>query len=57
MGSAASLSYDCDNDGVIPRVLNDLFQRIEDEKFIQKDCKFQVKVSFAEIYNGHIRDL
>lgn len=37
---------DNDNVGVIPRVLTDLFRRIEDSS---KDTKFNVRVSFAEV--------
>ena len=43
-----------DEVGVIPRVLNDLFLKIEDEKEKDKDAKFTVKVSFVEIYNDRI---
>ena len=46
-----------DEVGVIPRVLNDLFLKIEDEKEKDKDAKFTVKVSFVEVYNEEIKDL
>ena len=46
MGSACSSVTDYDHVGVIPRVLNDLFRRIEEAK----DIKFTVKVSFVEVY-------
>ena len=45
MGSACSQNYDSDAIGVIPRVLVDLFRRIDDSK----DTKFTVKVSFVEV--------
>jgi microcompartment protein CcmL/EutN len=45
-----------DEFGVIPRVLNDLFLKIEDEKE-KDDVKFTVKVSFVEVYNEEIKDL
>lgn len=48
---------DLDEVGVIPRVLNDLFTRIDDEKNSNKDLKFNVKVSFVEVYNEEIKDL
>lgn len=48
---------DLDDVGVIPRVLNDLFLRIEDEQSKDKEAKFTVKVSFVEVYNEEIKDL
>jgi kinesin family protein 4/21/27 len=45
MGSACSQNYDSDSIGVIPRVLDDLFRRIDDSK----ETKFTVKVSFVEV--------
>lgn len=47
-----------DNDevGVIPRVLYDLFRRI-DEETTRKNTKFTVKVSLIEVYNEEIKDL
>jgi hypothetical protein len=55
MGSACMQNYDFDTVGVIPRVLNDLFRRIDESK----DVKFTVKVSFVEVkiiyfYNQYI---
>ena len=43
--------------GVIPRVLNDLFNTIEDIKEKEPGSKFVVKVSFVEVYNEEIKDL
>ena len=43
--------------GVIPRVLNDLFRRIDEEQRQNSDNKFSVKVSFVEVYNEEIKDL
>jgi hypothetical protein len=45
MGSSSLQIYDCDNAGVIPRVLNDIFYRIDETK----DVKFTVRVSFVEV--------
>ncbi len=53
----ATDSTDFDEVGVIPRVLNDLFRTIEDEQRADKDAKFEVKVSFVEVYNEEIKDL
>ena len=47
MVSACLQNYDSDSIGVIPRVLDDLFQRIDESK----DTKFTVKVSFVEVRN------
>jgi len=54
---APTESTDFDEVGVIPRVLNDLFRTIEDEQRADKDAKFEVKVSFVEVYNEEIKDL
>jgi kinesin family protein 4/21/27 len=48
---------DFDDVGVIPRVLNDLFMRIDNEMTQNKDVRFDVKVSFVEVYNEEIKDL
>ena len=48
---------DFDNVGVIPRVLNDLFARIDEETSQKIGAKFSVRVSFVEIYNEDIKDL
>ena len=46
MGSSSLQIYDCDNAGVIPRVLNDIFDRMADTK----DVKFKIRVSFVEVH-------
>ena len=48
---------DFDEVGVIPRVLADLFARIEDEERSGSGNRFRVKVSFLEVYNEEIKDL
>ena len=55
MGSGYS-SLQCetsnfDEVGVIPRVLHDLFQTIEDQKQNDSKSAFTVRVSFVEVYN------
>lgn len=47
---------DLDEVGVIPRVLTDLFARIE-EDHRQRGTKYSVKVSLIEVYNEEIKDL
>ena len=49
------LGKDCDNVGVIPRVLNDLFLNIDELKSKDPTAKFQVKVSLIEVYNEEIK--
>lgn len=41
--------------GLIPRTCEDLFQRIEDASF--PGTSFNVRVSYFEVYNEHVRDL
>lgn len=53
----SSDSADFDEVGVIPRVLSDLFRTIDEEQRNDKDAKFEVKVSFVEVYNEEIKDL
>ncbi|BFZ15016.1 hypothetical protein BsWGS_18056 [Bradybaena similaris] len=52
-GYEASLSGCEDDMGVIPRVLRDIFQHIQDEDNVQ----FAVRVSYMEIYNEELNDL
>lgn len=42
--------------GVIPRVIHDLFSRMEDNRRLKKD-QVKVKVSFLQVYNEIIKDL
>ncbi|KAI1914299.1 hypothetical protein LOZ65_005645 [Ophidiomyces ophidiicola] len=44
-----------DNPGLIPRTLEDLFQRIENSE--SPDVTYHVRVSYFEVYNEHVRDL
>ncbi|KAJ6037076.1 hypothetical protein N7540_001355 [Penicillium herquei] len=41
--------------GLIPRTCEDLFQRIEDSP--SPDISYNVRVSYFEVYNEHVRDL
>lgn len=60
MGTAAGqqeLSIDNNEHmGVIPRVLVELFRRIDDEK-TRTNTEFNVELSLIEVYNEEIRDL
>jgi kinesin family protein 4/21/27 len=53
----ATESTDFDEVGVIPRVLKDLFRTIDEEQRANKEAKFEVKVSFVEVYNEELKDL
>ena len=53
----ATESTDFDEVEVIPRVLKDLFRTIDEEQRANKDAKFEVKVSFVEVYNEELKDL
>lgn len=44
-----------DNPGLIPRTCEDLFDRIELEG--NPNCTYNVRVSYFEVYNEHVRDL
>ncbi|GFR76078.1 chromosome-associated kinesin KIF4A [Elysia marginata] len=52
-GYEASLEGDEDAMGVIPRILREVFQTIEEKT----DAKFSVKVSYMEIYKEDLLDL
>lgn len=44
-----------ENKGLIPRICEALFQKINSET--EADCTFKVEVSYMEIYNEKCRDL
>ncbi|KAK2140452.1 hypothetical protein LSH36_1348g00016, partial [Paralvinella palmiformis] len=46
---------DCDNEGMIPRAVNQVFASSENLK--DKGWQYEMEVSFLEIYNETIRDL
>jgi hypothetical protein len=47
-------TMDCNEEGMIPKVINELFVEIEKRK---SEAEFNVKASFLEIYNEQIIDL
>ncbi|CAG8659243.1 1546_t:CDS:2, partial [Paraglomus occultum] len=55
MGTADSPSQSSDSQGIIPRAMNTLFNYINSAQF--RSRKFQMKVSFIEIYNEELIDL
>jgi len=43
--------------GLIPRTCEDLFQRIEQAQAESQSISYNVRVSYFEVYNEHVRDL
>jgi hypothetical protein len=43
--------------GLIPRTCEDLFQRIEEAHIETPNISYNVRVSYFEVYNEHVRDL
>ena len=54
MGSTNSLGLSEEEIGIIPRVINLIYEKLENEK---QQKVFNIKISFIEIYNGNIKDL
>ena len=50
----STFSFDLDFHGIIPRAINDVFQRIAD---IQTSTKFTLVCSFLQVYNEKLYDL
>ncbi|TLS28909.1 hypothetical protein PpBr36_01585 [Pyricularia pennisetigena] len=46
-----------DQPGLIPRTCEDLFQRIEEAHEESPNISYNVRVSYFEVYNEHVRDL
>jgi hypothetical protein len=46
-----------DQPGLIPRTCEDLFQRIEEAHKETPNISYNVRVSYFEVYNEHVRDL
>ncbi len=54
MGSSNNLGLSEEEIGIIPRIINLMFDKLE----IEREKKiFVIKISFIEIYNGNIKDL
>ncbi|KAL5366093.1 P-loop containing nucleoside triphosphate hydrolase protein [Aspergillus floccosus] len=54
-GKSYTMMGSPDQPGLIPRTCEDLFQRIENVE--SPDVSFNVRVSYFEVYNEHVRDL
>ncbi|KAL5343153.1 P-loop containing nucleoside triphosphate hydrolase protein [Aspergillus crustosus] len=54
-GKSYTMMGTTEQPGLIPRTCEDLFQRIETAE--SPDVSFNVRVSYFEVYNEHVRDL
>ncbi|KAL4867529.1 hypothetical protein BDV12DRAFT_186588 [Aspergillus spectabilis] len=54
-GKSYTMMGTAEQPGLIPRTCEDLFQRIENAE--TPDVSFNVRVSYFEVYNEHVRDL
>lgn len=54
-GKSYTMMGNAEQPGLIPRTCEDLFQRIESAE--SPDVSFNVRVSYFEVYNEHVRDL
>ncbi|KAL4887350.1 P-loop containing nucleoside triphosphate hydrolase protein [Aspergillus karnatakaensis] len=54
-GKSYTMMGTAEQPGLIPRTCEDLFQRIENAE--SPDISFNVRVSYFEVYNEHVRDL
>jgi len=56
-GKSYTMMGAADNEGLIPRTCEDLFQRIEAAHEETPNISYNVRVSYFEVYNEHVRDL
>ena len=56
VGKTHTMQGSQEDPGIIPRVVNQLFQEIERQS-ATGDMRFQVTVSYMEIYNEKVYDL
>ena len=54
-GKSYTMMGSADKPGLIPRTCEDLFQRIESNE--SANISYNVRVSYFEVYNEHVRDL
>ncbi|KAI8369609.1 uncharacterized protein BYT42DRAFT_607974 [Radiomyces spectabilis] len=57
MGTALNEHTESEQQGIIPRFINDLFERLKSKQQQQSDFEYQVLVSFLELYNEDLVDL
>lgn len=56
-GKSYTMMGTADQPGLIPRTCEDLFQRIEAAHNETPNISYNVRVSYFEVYNEHVRDL
>ena len=57
MGTSTISQLDERDKGILPRAIEDLFLRLEQQKETCPDYSFSVSVSFLELYNEELVDL
>ncbi|OAD72758.1 hypothetical protein PHYBLDRAFT_155510 [Phycomyces blakesleeanus NRRL 1555(-)] len=57
MGTGLENPADTENEGIVPRCIIDLFQSLEERAQRSADFKYEVYVSFLELYNEELIDL
>ncbi|PHH85787.1 hypothetical protein CDD83_11172 [Cordyceps sp. RAO-2017] len=56
-GKSYTMMGTAEQPGLIPRTCEDLFERIEAARRDQANIAYNVRVSYFEVYNEHVRDL
>ncbi len=56
-GKSYTMMGTADQPGLIPRTCEDLFERIEAAQSETANVSYNVRVSYFEVYNEHVRDL
>lgn len=57
MGTGLESTVNPEHEGIVPRCIVDLFRNLEDKSVSDKDFKYEVYVSFLELYNEELIDL
>jgi hypothetical protein len=57
MGSAAATNVPFENQGIIPRVIRDIFQLVERKEYEDRNSTYKIQIQFLEIYGEDIKDL
>ena len=57
MGSATNMRFSGEDVGIIPRVIQNMFDRISTLEEQDPNCTYRVRVQFLEIYGEDIHDL
>jgi hypothetical protein len=57
MGTSTVSQLNDNDKGILPRAIEDLFSRLQEEKVKNGNYSYQVGVSFLELYNEDLVDL